>query len=68
MGDTGLEHPPLAPSKTPISVLGGAQPDARNARASTPDAELAEIVAIWPRMSKYIKGAIKALTGPYSNG
>ncbi|MHC4742632.1 MAG: hypothetical protein ACYS8Z_12010 [Planctomycetota bacterium] len=66
MGDTGLEHPPLALSKTLISGEGGAKSDARRAqkaenRPKNLPPDLAEIVAKWPTLQEHIRAAIKAL-------
>ena len=61
MGDTGLEHPPLALPKTPISGEGGAKSDARRAPKPSSDPDLAEVVSRWPELPEHIKAAVKAL-------
>jgi len=77
MGDTGLEHPPLALSKTPISGEGGAKSDARLAPKQVKHPEidtqnlppdLAEIVAVWPELPGHIKAAVKALVQAHITG
>ena len=65
MGDTGLEHPPLALSKSPISGEGGAKSDARRAPKVPQDPELTEIISIWPKLPKHIKAAIKLMVQGY---
>ncbi len=60
LGD-GIEHPPLALSKTPISVGSGAKSDARDAPNPIHDPDLARIVDCWPMLPEHIKAAIKAL-------
>jgi len=77
VGRAGLEHPPLALSKTPISGEGGAKSDARRTpkhikhpEIDTPNLppDLAEIVALWPELPEYFKAAIKALVQTYRDG
>jgi hypothetical protein len=68
LGDTGLEHPSLALSKTPILTSGGAKSDAPNApnTPQTPqDPDLALVVKCWPNLSEHIKAAVKALVESY---
>ena len=61
MGRVGPEHPPLKPSKTPISGKGGAKSDAHDAPNCLHDPDLAEIVRLWPKLSERTRTAIKAL-------
>jgi len=61
VGDTGLEHPPLALSKTPISGEGGAKSGARHAPKQLSDPGLAMIMESWPSLPEHIRAAMKAL-------
>ena len=61
MGDTGLEHPPLTPPKTPISQTPRAESGALDGEKSSPDPDLAKVVEAWPELPGHIKAAIKAL-------
>jgi len=61
MGRVGIEHPPLAQSKTPISESGGAESGAHDAPKPIQDPVLTEIVAAWPQLPEHIRAAIKAL-------
>ena len=61
MGDAGLEHPPLTPSKTPILASGGAKSDAPHAPKPPQDSDFAALVKAWPNLPGHIKAAIKAL-------
>jgi hypothetical protein len=58
MGDTGLEHPPLAVSKTAISETGGAKSGAHDAPRKIENPDLAQITAAWPALPEHIKMAI----------
>lgn len=68
MGDTGLEHSPLAASESPISKGGGAKSDARNAPDAVQDPDLAKIVEAWPDLPEHIKAAIKTLVQTCDKG
>jgi hypothetical protein len=61
MGDAGLEHPPLTPSRTPISTSGGAKSDARDAPNPIQDPDLAALVKAWPGLPGHIKAAVRTL-------
>ena len=66
METKGIEHPPLALSKKPISDKGDAKSDARHAPKQVNDRDklppdLAETVAAWPELPGHIKAAIMAL-------
>jgi hypothetical protein len=61
MGDEGIEHPPLALSKTTISPSGGAESGAHDAPDPIRDPDLAQIMAAWPELAQHIKAAIMAL-------
>jgi len=60
MGDTGLEHNAITPSKTPIQQNSGAKSGALNDEIED---DLAEIIAAWPRLSIDVRQEIKALAG-----
>ncbi len=61
MGDTGIEHPRLALSKTRISGERCAKRGARPASKTGSDPYLSQIVQVWPRLPAHIKAAIRAL-------
>ena len=61
MSDGGLEHPPVAVSKTPISESGGAKSDAHDAPNAPKDLDLDMVVKAWPELPEHIKSAIKTL-------
>jgi hypothetical protein len=58
MGRVGIEHPPLAISKTAISVTGGAKSGAHDAPKKFQNSDLAQITAAWPALPEHIKMAI----------
>ena len=60
MSDGGLEHPPVAVSKTPNSEGGGAKSDAHDAPKAPKDPDLAIVNEAWPELPGHIKAAIKA--------
>jgi hypothetical protein len=61
MGRVGHEHPPLKPSKTPISESRGAKSDARHAPNTPSDPDLALIQKRWPKLPEHVKSAVLAL-------
>jgi hypothetical protein len=61
MGDEGIEHPPLALSKTPILETPSAKSGAPNAESIPLDRDLALIQDRWPKLPEHIKQAVLAL-------
>jgi hypothetical protein len=61
MGDMGLEHSPLALSKTAISAESGAKSHAHDAPSPIHDPDLTRIVAVWQQLPEHIKAAVMAL-------
>lgn len=61
MGDEGIEHPPLALSKTAISAEGSAKSGAHDAPTPIQEPDLTQIIAAWPGLPDHIKAAIKTL-------
>jgi hypothetical protein len=61
MGDTGLEHPPLTPSKPSILKGADAKSDARDAPKSVDDPALMEVIVAWPRLSDEVRERIRAI-------
>jgi hypothetical protein len=61
MGDEGIEHPPLALSKTAILQTASAKSGAPNAENTPPDPDLALIQDRWPELPEHIKAAVLAL-------
>lgn len=61
MGDTGLEHAPLTPSKTPISENERAESGAHNDRDAPEDPDLAFILDQWPSLPEKTRRSIMAL-------
>ncbi len=61
MGDEGIEHPPLALSKTPILETPSAKEGAPRAENTPVDPDLAEVNAAWPKLPEHIKAAVLAL-------
>lgn len=65
MGPVGLEHPPLAAPKTPLSEDSGAKSGAQDAaQPSNPPSlppELAEVVKAWPNLPDAIRAGILAM-------
>ncbi|GEM_PF-951463 len=55
MGRVGFEHAPLAPSKPAISSSESAPNYTPRAPDSTPDPDLAQIVAAWPDLPDDVK-------------
>jgi hypothetical protein len=54
----GLEHTPLALSKTAFLTGGGANSGALDAPRKFQDPELSQIVAAWPTLPEHVKSAI----------
>ncbi|MHC4517705.1 MAG: hypothetical protein ACYTAS_03880 [Planctomycetota bacterium] len=61
MGDTGLERPPLARSKTLISQERGTESGTVDVNKTPEDPDLALIVERWPSLPEHIKEAVLAL-------
>jgi hypothetical protein len=61
MGDEGIEHPPLALSKTPILETPSAKSGAPNAENTPLDPDLALIQNRWPGLPEHIRQAVLAL-------
>ena len=61
LGDEGIEHPPLALSKTPISQTASAKSGAPNDENTPPDPDLALIQDRWPKLLEHIRQAVLAL-------
>ena len=61
LGDEGIEHPPLALSKTPISETASAKSGAPKAENTPPDPDLAKIVQAWPELPEGIRSAVLAI-------
>jgi hypothetical protein len=61
LGDEGIEHPPLALSKTPISETLSAKRGAPNAENTPLDPDLALLHDRWPKLPEHIRQAVLAL-------
>ena len=61
MGDTGLEHPALTPSKPPISATPRTESGTVDDRPCQEDPDLAYVARYWPKLPTHIKAAIKTL-------
>jgi len=61
IGDTGLEHPPLALTKSAISAGGGAKSGAHDAPKPISNPELESVIEAWPTLPEHIKVTIKTL-------
>ena len=66
IGDAGVEHPRLAPSRTAISRGSGAKSGARDAPNPVRDPDLDEITAAWPGLSNRTKTQIKGFIEKHS--
>jgi hypothetical protein len=61
MGDEGIEHPPLAPSKTPILETPSAKNGAPKDENTPLDPDLALIQNRWPQLPEAVRSAILAI-------
>jgi hypothetical protein len=61
LGDEGIEHPPLALSKTAISETASAKGGAPNAENTPLDPDLALIQDRWTKLPEHIRQAVLAL-------
>lgn len=65
MGGIGLEHPPLALSKTAIAQNPRAESGALGDKIRDSESDLSRLVKRWPQLPEHIKAAIKALARSY---
>jgi hypothetical protein len=61
MGDEGIEHPPLALSKTAISEIASAKSGAPKDQNTPLDPDFSLIKDRWPGLPEHIKQAVLAL-------
>jgi len=67
MGDEGIEHPPLTPSRRPISPDVSANSGAHDAPNYIQDPDLALVVDRWPTLPEHFKAAIRALVQAHTD-